>query len=109
MSWPRYEAYKPCGIDWIREMPAHWQVKRLKDLASCNDDVIGEDTPPDLELRYIDISSVSQTNGIETLHELTFEKAPSRARRRLKAGDTLLSTVRTYLKAIALVSSHHSD
>ena len=109
MSWPRYEAYKPCGIDWIREMPAHWQVKRLKDLASCNDDVIGEDTPPDMELRYIDISSVSQTNGIETLHELTFEKAPSRARRRLKAGDTLLSTVRTYLKAISLVSSHHSD
>lgn len=33
--------------------------------------------------------------------ELTFGTAPSRARRVLRAGDTILSTVRTYLKAVA--------
>lgn len=33
--------------------------------------------------------------------ELTFGAAPSRARRVLRAGDTILSTVRTYLKAVA--------
>lgn len=26
----RYEEYKPSGVEWIGEMPEHWEVKRLK-------------------------------------------------------------------------------
>ena len=26
----RYKTYKPSGIDWIGEVPEHWEVKRLK-------------------------------------------------------------------------------
>ncbi|MGJ8757002.1 restriction endonuclease subunit S [Acinetobacter sp. HC8-3S] len=37
--------------------------------------------------------------------ELLFENAPSRARRVVKSGDVLVSTVRTYLKAITYVES----
>lgn len=28
----RYEKYKPSGIEWLGEIPAHWEVKRVKDL-----------------------------------------------------------------------------
>jgi type I restriction enzyme S subunit len=34
---------------------------------------------------------------------MTFDVAPTRARRRVKGGDTIVSTVRTYLKAIAFM------
>jgi type I restriction enzyme S subunit len=49
----------------------------------------------------VDISSVDLVNGITTVETLQFGEAPSRARRIVRDGDTIISTVRTYLKAIA--------
>ncbi len=30
MSWPRYGRYKPSGVEWLGELPAHRDVKPLK-------------------------------------------------------------------------------
>jgi len=30
MSFPRYPAYKDSGVEWLAEVPAHWEVGRLK-------------------------------------------------------------------------------
>jgi len=30
MSFPRYPAYKDSGVEWLGDVPAHWEVKRLK-------------------------------------------------------------------------------
>jgi len=30
MSLPRYPEYKPSGVEWLGEVPGHWEVKRLK-------------------------------------------------------------------------------
>ena len=30
MSFPRYPKYKPSGVEWLGDVPAHWEVKRLK-------------------------------------------------------------------------------
>lgn len=32
MSLPKYPAYKDSGVSWLGEVPAHWEVKRLKQL-----------------------------------------------------------------------------
>jgi len=29
----QYDTYKPSGIEWLGEIPEHWEVKRFKDLA----------------------------------------------------------------------------
>jgi type I restriction enzyme S subunit len=34
MSFPPYEAYRDSGIEWLGDVPAHWQIKKLKRLAS---------------------------------------------------------------------------
>lgn len=34
MSLPRYLEYKPSGVEWLGEVPGHWEVKRLKQ--SCH-------------------------------------------------------------------------
>ena len=95
---------KPSGIDWIGDIPESWKVKPLKYLAKCNQDVLLETTAPDYSFRYVDIGSVTYENGITEYQELRFEDCPSRARRRVSVGDTIISTVRTYLKAIAIIS-----
>ncbi len=104
----RYTEYKRSGSEWLGEVPAHWDVKRLKFAASCNDDTLSEATPPETMLHYVDISAVSQEGGIEGIDDVEFDEAPSRARRLVRAGDTILSTVRTYLKAVAHIDGAHA-
>ncbi|ATP46893.1 type I restriction endonuclease subunit R [Pseudomonas putida] len=100
-KYPAYQKYKKTRCAWLQEIPEHWDFKRLKNVVSCNDEALDERTDPDLEIEYVDISSVSLVNGIEKTETMPFEKAPSRARRKVKDGDIIVSTVRTYLKAIA--------
>lgn len=99
--YPQYEKYKPTRCAWLKEIPEHWEFKRVKNVATHNDEALDERTDPDLEIDYVDISSVTLINGIERTESMLFEKAPSRARRKVKDGDIIVSTVRTYLKAIA--------
>ncbi|GAL85564.1 putative restriction endonuclease [Sporocytophaga myxococcoides] len=93
------------GVEWLGEIPEHWEVKKIKFVANCNVDKLPDNTDPDFEIRYVDISSVNFDHGITNKEDYVFEKAPSRARRRVTNGDTIVSTVRTYLKAIAYVES----
>tara|TARA_B000000460_G_C21534620_1_gene402540 strand:+ start:3978 stop:4172 length:195 start_codon:yes stop_codon:yes gene_type:complete len=50
-----YPHYKESGIECFGEMPSHWDIKRLKHIASCNDDVVSEKTNADFEFEYVDI------------------------------------------------------
>lgn len=101
MNYPEYPEYKPTGIEWLGDIPDHWQVKRLKYCATMNDEALPETTDPSFEFTYVDIGSVDAMRGIVALEGMEFENAPSRARRIVRDGDTIVSTVRTYLRAIA--------
>lgn len=92
---------KNSGVEWLGKVPEGWEVKRLKYIATCNDEILPETTDEDYSFQYVDISSVSLIEGIQCMESMTFEKAPSRARRIARKGDCIVSTVRTYLKAIA--------
>ncbi|MDE9451016.1 restriction endonuclease subunit S [Aliiroseovarius sp. Z3] len=101
MSYAPYPAYKDSGIPWLGQVPEGWEVKPIKYVSTFNDEALPEATDPELMLNYVDISSVSLVEGIKKIEQVEFEKAPSRARRVVREGDTIVSTVRTYLKAIA--------
>lgn len=88
---------------WYNDIPQHWQIKRLKDIASCNDETLSEVTSAEKEIEYVEISDVNEAQSIINTSFFYFYDAPSRARRITKKGDVIISTVRTYLKAIALI------
>ena len=69
-------------------------------------DTLAESCSPDFEFSYIDIGSVTYTDGITNYQNFKFKDAPSRARRIVHSGDILVSTVRTYLRAVACVNEH---
>lgn len=100
---------KDSGVEWLGEVPVHWDVVRLKQVATSNDEVLSESTDPMLELNYVDIGSVDEVDGIVKRETVTFEKAPSRARRIVQDGDIIVSTVRTYLRAIASISNPEAN
>jgi type I restriction enzyme, S subunit len=96
--------FKSSEIDWIGYVPAHWVIKPLKFWVKINQEVLSEDTDDNFEFNYLDIGSVGTGILDRTPEKLIFENAPSRARRILKEGDTIISTVRTYLKAVYFIS-----
>jgi type I restriction enzyme S subunit len=100
-----YPAYKDSGVEWLGEIPDHWRVQRLKQLAGLNPESLPEDTDPAREIVYVDIGGVNNLGRIVEREQLTFGSAPSRARRIVRDGDVIVSTVRTYLRAIASISS----
>jgi type I restriction enzyme S subunit len=78
-----------------------YPVRRLKYIATLNDEALPETTDPDFELAYIDIGNVDSRGTVHDIVKYRFKDAPSRARRIVRAGDVIISTVRTYLQAIA--------
>ena len=102
------KAMKDSGIEWIGEIPEEWESKRLKYLVSYNDESLGEDFEPDFEFDYIDIGSVEYGKGITQYQHMRFSDSPSRARRVVHDKDVILSTVRTYLKAVATIKERNT-
>ncbi len=57
--FPPYPTYEPSGIQWLGDIPAHWEVKRLKNTLSRNDSgVWGDDFDDEgtIVLRSTDMS-----------------------------------------------------
>ena len=104
-----YPEYKPSGVGWLADIPTHWEVRRLKYLATVNDEALAETTDPDMEISYVDIGNVDSVEGITGKEDLVFEDAPSRARRIVRPGDVIISTVRTYLRAITSIEAADSN
>ena len=94
---------KDSGIPWIGMIPEHWEVGRIEAVASCNDECLSENTQDNLEVEYVEIGNVDNVRGIRGTEKFLFCNAPSRARRITRQGDIIVSTVRTYLKAIAVI------
>lgn len=105
---PRYKPYpeyQDSGVEWLGRVPVGWEVKRLKYAAQLDPESLAEDTDPALEMSYVDIGGVDSQGRILEREVLTFASAPSRARKIVADGDVIVSTVRTYLRAIAAIRS----
>ena len=89
--------------------PPQFEQRRLKYAATINDEALSDETAPDFELEYVDIGNVDSSGQIQQTAAYRFELAPSRARRKVRDGDVIISTVRTYLQAIAPIQAPPSN
>jgi len=89
-------------------LPVGWKIRELKDVVDINCESIDpRKSFPSKFFQYIDIDSVENGTGIiQTSKEIIGSNAPSRARRVVHTNDVIISTVRPYLKAFALVPNY---
>ena len=45
MSFPRYSKYKPSGVEWLGDVPAHWAPMTVKKVLDRNDGGVWGDDP----------------------------------------------------------------
>lgn len=84
-------------------LPAGWATVRLSEICTPVSK-LGREGDHRERFRYVDISSVDgQSQRIHSAEWVDSRTAPSRARQVLQRGDTIYSTVRPYLRKIALV------
>jgi len=89
--------------DDLYELPNGWAWVKLEDVVETVEN-INPSINPKQKFIYLDIASIDNSLQKITEPKTYFgENAPSRARQLVKAGDILFSTVRTYLKNIAVV------
>lgn len=88
----------------FRDLGARWECRRLDSVVLINPEAWSAQTEKKLTFRYADIGSVLNGRGeIAEIHELSVDDAPMRARRVIRAGDIMISTVRPNLRGTALV------
>ena len=96
MRFPGHEKVKK-----VKGVPEDWCVAELKELASINPSSINRQGNPE-SILYVDISSVS-THRIDDVTPYISANAPGRARRRVKHGDVIWSSVRPANRAYCLI------
>ncbi|RME57390.1 restriction endonuclease subunit S, partial [Candidatus Parcubacteria bacterium] len=56
-----YPKYKPSGVEWLGDIPEHWEVKRLKFLARINPTKSEvAHLPPDFQVQFLPMESVGE-------------------------------------------------
>jgi type I restriction enzyme, S subunit len=75
-----------------------WEVKRLGDVVDTDPENLGRDTRRDFAFNYIALEDVDR-GSLRSHSEQVFADAPSRARRKLRVRDVLVSTVRPNLQS----------
>ena len=87
-----------------------WPVVEIGEICEINPETINPVAAyPNETVFYVDISSVeNETGRFLGYREISPSEVPSRARRGIRNGDVLLSTVRPNLKAFTLLKDVHS-
>lgn len=85
----------------LGKIPEGWKVTTLGEVADVNALSIKKGKEPE-EVNYVDIASVS-TGTIDEIRLLPFSEAPGRARRIVRHGDLIWSTVRPNRKSYSLI------
>ena len=89
-----YPAYKPSGVEWLGEVPAHWEVRRLRTVAEMRvsnvDKHIREDEFPVRLCNYVDVYKNDRITQAMPFMNATASRDEIK-RFRLERGDVLIT------------------
>lgn len=94
MSFPKYEHYKDSGVEWLGEVPAHWEVIRLANLFQQ----MVEEGADDLPILSVSIhSGVSDKEMNEEEMDRKITRSDDRSKyKRVMPGDLVYNMMRAW-------------
>ena len=99
-----YDLFPDCLVDSeLGEIPEGWEVKALGQIVALNPESWSRSNAPDV-VEYVDLAN-TKWGVIESTKHYAWKEAPSRAKRILRSGDTIVGTVRPGNGSYALISN----
>lgn len=86
-----------------------WERRSLGDVCEIDRESLPSSTPGEFKFRYISLSDIGESGISGQLAEYKYVEAPSRARRVVRNGDILFSTVRPNLMGHSYITREFSD
>lgn len=66
MSFPRYPRYKDSGVEWLGEVPDHWEVTRLRFAATINPSKTeGAHLSPTTDVSFLPMEAIGEDGTID--------------------------------------------
>jgi len=94
-------AFFPNKLDDATGIPENWASGSISDIADLNTKSWTKKKHPD-EVNYVDLAN-TKNGAIESISIYSFDESPSRARRVLNVGDTIVGTVRPGNRSFAYI------
>ena len=92
--YKRYERYKDSGVEWIGEIPEHWEIGRLKNsIKSCRNGIWGDEPQGDNnDVACIRVTDFNRINMEIEVNDITIRNIPASKQKMylLKYGDLLI-------------------
>ena len=100
MNLPPYPKYRPSGVEWIGDVPEHWEVRRLR---STTENVIDQtNQKSDWEI-YIALEHIESWTG--RIHEYDSDVVFESQVKKFRCNDVLFGKLRPYLAKITRPST----
>jgi type I restriction enzyme, S subunit len=94
MSFPRYPRYKDSGVEWLGEVPEHWEIRRLKQIAEVLPSNVDKKThdgeAPVLLCNYTDVY-YNEIIGADLPFMAASASEDQTRKLALRAGDTIIT------------------
>jgi type I restriction enzyme S subunit len=100
------KGFKHTALGWI---PEDWDVQYFEDVAEIDKECLPNNTPNNYKFKYISLSDIDSEIIENKTTQQVFETAPSRARRIVKEGNILMSTVRPNLLGFTIIKEDIKD
>jgi len=91
------------------QLPERWSLESFSNVVEINSNTLSANTPDDYSFYYLSLSDVNSGVINHPAEKISFKSAPDRARRIVKQGDILLSTVRPNLQGFGYVDFNGDD
>ena len=88
----RYPEYKESGVEWIREIPAHWEIGKIKHIATF----VSQKSTPETDAIKISPENIESETG----KVLDFYSSYDSVGVKFQAGDVLFNKLRVYLSKV---------
>ena len=88
----RYPEYKESGVEWIGEIPGHWEIGRIEHIAT----LISQRSTPEIDAIKISPENVEPKTG----QVLDFYSPHDSVGVKFQAGDVLFNKLRVYLSKV---------
>ncbi len=92
-KYKAYRDYKPSGVEWLRVIPSHWDVSRLRNsVLSWQNGVWGDEPSGNNDIACVRVADFDRVSLIANMDKPTFRSIETRLilTRKLLSGDLLL-------------------